>query len=563
MKVTTPFFLVLLFSLAAAHDKKAARVEPEAGSFLQCAACQLLVSTLAGAIETDPSLEKVEQIATKVCQNLGQDRVTPICSMIVNTMAPTLLPILVKVGVNPTRICAALEYCPQVSNSTIAYLEKVKMQNKHAEMHDRKNINLKKDVIDTPAGTILHLSDIHWDDLYENGTIVDCNIPLCCRSNSVLRKGGDPNKKAGKWGDITCDMPENMLHALLESAATTKPNAIIITGDNTPHDIWNQTKELTMKRLERVTDALNKYFPNTPIIMALGNHDSYPVDQFNRIGPDVNHLDNFDWLLTAITKYWTPWLTKFTDKTDSARALNDLRNFGHYSISPVLGLRVVALNTMWADFFNWYNLLDEGQGQKQFEWLETTLRVAKNSGEKVILAGHIPPYDSNFDESGGYIPTYHSIFHKYKDIIVAQLYGHTHTDQYNLMFTNGLNETATGMIYQTSSTGAFGHQPAYRSISYDSKFNFLDYDHYITNIEDANKNDKPVWKKEYSAKAEYGLKDLSVASWDDLWHRFSTDDALFQKWYRNSNTQTNTAVCDANCKKGALCRIGAIVGELC
>jgi len=453
---------------------------------------------------------------------------------------------------DPARSCGLAGFCPR--NSTT-----VKRQ-QHQKKHARVQIPLKDENVTT---TILHLSDLHWDDQYQIGSVVNCNYPLCCRGNSVALNASNPGK-AAKWGDLTCDIPQNTLEALLASAAKLKPDLVIVTGDNTPHDIWNQTKALTMQRLSRAAQIITKYFPNTPVVSSMGNHDTYPTDQFNLIGPDRDHLDNFRWLLDAVTQYWGPWITNFADKPDGTRAINDLRNFGFFSVSPLDGLRVVSLNTFWGDFPNWYNLLNEHQGNVMFDWLEDTLRFARNNYEKVILTGHISPADASYDEAGGYIDRYRSIFHRNRDIIVGQLYGHTHADEYNLMYTDPSSTTPTGMVYITSSVTAFGHQPGYRLMKLNRKFEFVDYDHYTTDIVAANKNDKPEWKLEYSAKSEYGLKDLSPASWDDLWHRFQDDDVLFQRYYQNLNTRVNaTDICDAECKRDHLCDIVAAVNGAC
>ena len=42
----------------------------------------------------------------------------------------------------------------------------------------------------------------------------------------------------------------------------------------------------------------------------------------------------------------------------------------------------------------------------------------------------------------------------------------------------------------------------------------------------------PVWYELYQAKAEYGLKELSPKSIDELLHRMLEDDALFQLYFK-------------------------------
>lgn len=53
---------------------------------------------------------------------------------------------------------------------------------------------------------ILHITDIHFDNLYKPGSDAKCNLPVCCQSDS-----GDPitpENGAGFWGDYNvCDQP--------------------------------------------------------------------------------------------------------------------------------------------------------------------------------------------------------------------------------------------------------------------------------------------------------------------------------------------------------------------
>ena len=62
---------------------------------------------------------------------------------------------------------------------------------------------------------ILHLTDIHHDPHYEEGSLANCPGYLCCRSNY-----GRPTKKedaAGKWGDYrNCDAPGILIEFVLD-----------------------------------------------------------------------------------------------------------------------------------------------------------------------------------------------------------------------------------------------------------------------------------------------------------------------------------------------------------
>lgn len=59
---------------------------------------------------------------------------------------------------------------------------------------------------------ILHITDLHYDNLYKVGSDAKCNRPVCCQIDS-----GDPEvseNAAGFWGDYNvCDQP---WHAVLD-----------------------------------------------------------------------------------------------------------------------------------------------------------------------------------------------------------------------------------------------------------------------------------------------------------------------------------------------------------
>lgn len=62
----------------------------------------------------------------------------------------------------------------------------------------------------TETVEIIHVSDIHTDLLYKEGTKATCDEPLCCRED--VGKPSDDEYKAGYWGSAkVCDLPERTL----------------------------------------------------------------------------------------------------------------------------------------------------------------------------------------------------------------------------------------------------------------------------------------------------------------------------------------------------------------
>lgn len=67
------------------------------------------------------------------------------------------------------------------------------------------------------------------DPHYKEGSLADCELPLCCRESSgpaaPLRAEGKQGKRlAGKWGDYgRCDAPVALLENTLEHIAKEHP----------------------------------------------------------------------------------------------------------------------------------------------------------------------------------------------------------------------------------------------------------------------------------------------------------------------------------------------------
>ena len=187
---------------------------------------------------------------------------------------------------------------------------------------------------------MLHLSDVHIDMQYMVGSNAVCDEPVCCRQPIAVKKFSIFEKlkdsleteifpqatpknefpfeqQAMKWGDYrNCDLPywtfENLLRQLSEKNAFkgSPIEYILFTGDIPAHDIWVQTKPQQIEMIFNVSSAIMKYFPNTPVYPAIGNHDSFPANSFP---PDELNIDarfKVDWLYQTLANAWKPWLSE-------------------------------------------------------------------------------------------------------------------------------------------------------------------------------------------------------------------------------------------------------------
>jgi sphingomyelin phosphodiesterase len=57
-------------------------------------------------------------------------------------------------------------------------------------------------------------------------------------------------------------------------------DAIIWTGDNTPHDIWQQSQSYNINFTVLLAERIRKA-TNATVIPAMGNHESFPVNVYD------------------------------------------------------------------------------------------------------------------------------------------------------------------------------------------------------------------------------------------------------------------------------------------
>jgi hypothetical protein len=104
----------------------------------------------------------------------------------------------------------------------------------------------------------------------------------------------------------------------------------------------------------------------------------------------------------------------------------------------------------------------------------------------------------------------------YADVIVASVGGHTHSDEFQVFHTP--SGAPAGVYYIAPSVTTFtGHNPAFRVYEVDAgSMTVQDYTQHFMNLTRANAEGAITWETLYSARAAYGLPDMSAASWDKV-----------------------------------------------
>uniref|UniRef100_H2YGP2 Sphingomyelin phosphodiesterase C-terminal domain-containing protein n=1 Tax=Ciona savignyi TaxID=51511 RepID=H2YGP2_CIOSA len=195
--------------------------------------------------------------------------------------------------------------------------------------------------------------------------------------------------------------------------------------------------------------------------------------------------------------------------------------------------------------------------ENQLQRCADVMHSAEAADERVLIISHRPtdgcmkPWSYN----------YYNIINRYQDNIIAQLFGHAHTDEMKLYYDVNKRDRAcaVGLIgpgFTTYSNLNSGYRVyVMEGDSPGSKFDLLDARNYFLNITDANMKGTATWQYEYSFVDNYGVTDLTPPQLKQLVDRFDTDDKLFQLYHNHITKNEDLFNCDAECKQSTLCDI--------
>lgn len=164
---------------------------------------------------------------------------------------------------------------------------------------------------------------------------------------------------------------------------------------------------------------------------------------------------------------------------------------------------------------------DEPDPEGILGWLVEELQQAEDDGDKVLIIGHMSPIHTDADHI--LAKQFSRVISRYRDIISGQFYGHSHFDEFQLLYDidkqrrdNATNPDPVHVAYLGPSVTPFTSlNPAFRIYKYSRKtYQLLNHYTYSFDLMEANKpGNEPQWYLLYDAKNTYGLKDMSANSW--------------------------------------------------
>lgn len=397
-----------------------------------------------------------------------------------------------------------------------------------------------------PFGYFVQVTDVHYDSQYTQGTPNNCVLGStgmgCCRKDSIAVQPWQP---ANQWGDYNCDIPFALLNASMYWLRDNLDfDFIVYTGDSVDHHDLEQTWQLNMDEIAVVSKMIYVAANGKPVYPVIGNHDTWAIDQL--LFDNCTFAPCYNIVLNNIADLWCP-LFNFTNAM-----CNDFRRGGYYETD-----HFIAWNSLWWDHNNVQTLLCSSYQPmcnfaEQTNWLIDQLNVLNKTGQQKILIAHIP------EGAAESVTPFHTFMQNltyiYQNNIIAQLYGHSHIDEFRLL--KDANNQSFAMLYIAPSIVPSQHFPSIRRYKYDvMSYKLLDYEQWTLNLTAQMQNDTFIgYELSYVATQEYGMTDIDAQSWINLVMRFKNNDTLFQTFFKNYNSG-KYAYCDASCKHGLLCDI--------
>lgn len=192
-----------------------------------------------------------------------------------------------------------------------------------------------------------------------------------------------------------------------------------------------------------------------------------------------------------------------------------------------------------------YDPVDPGQ---QLQWLRDQLVSAERDNQMVHIIGHVPPDHRECTEAWLY--NYIRIIERFRDIIKAQFFGHTHRDEFRVMYSLKNPEDAVGLQFISPSITSYSQtNPGYRVYHVrSSDFSIKDYDTYFFNLTASNRGSPsntfllPVWTLEYKASDAYGFKTASSREFHKILKGLDKDPIQFENYHRRYFVQSEVDI---------------------
>jgi hypothetical protein len=324
-----------------------------------------------------------------------------------------------------------------------------------------------------------------------------------------------------------------LLSRALDSAAAKakSPVMVIFPGDILGHgfdtafyNLYGSVAPAALKPFIYKTVSffvlqIKSRFPDIPVLFTLGNNDAYAGDYALVAGGDF--------LSETAPLFMDQWLD---GKVTPAEFTSTYKAGGYFTMeSGLSSLRLVSLNSV---LFSTHRPapVPGDAAFVQMDWFEDQLDAAKAAGQKVYVLTHVPMGADIFqtvrtfmDGTGrisavrlmwhdDYHDRFLQIMENHKDMNVVFFSGHTHMDEFRLLYDAGRVSNPDPIFGQPAVSPIFGNNPGYRLIHVSAPtWDLQNYTTYYLPLDSAND-----FSLEYRFNTRYGLNSLDSSAMENL-----------------------------------------------
>ena len=414
---------------------------------------------------------------------------------------------------------------------------------------------------------VLHLSDLHNQLRYQIGAEANCSQYLCCMPDSYnsaltddkynftsVYKGigaQDPmdlsfypdahydendNYVAGDYHDLPkhrgwnnvwspastygaykCDTPEVLLNnSLLHVSSTFDENKYefsIFTGDIVDHDLAHCDANTTRYAEIRSFKIMKHYLKGLPVYPVLGNHDTFPFGQLapQKLGNVTLDDSVYHWNEKLMSELW---LSNGWINDDQKEKLQ--QHYAGFTITTKRNLKVISLNSNTYYYYNLYgfgNMENDPDMYGQWQFLVDELVESEKNGQRVWIIAHVP--SGAADAFAIQSAIFAKIVERFSPYTIANIfYGHTHKDQFKVLYSNKLEPVNMAWISQAITPLGLAN-PSWRYYEVeDESFNIINTYNYYTPLNETwvNGGKEPNWLFEYNPRTTYDTNGTWPAS---------------------------------------------------
>ena len=159
----------------------------------------------------------------------------------------------------------------------------------------------------------------------------------------------------------------------------------------------------------------------------------------------------------------------------------------------------------------------------------------------------VPTWTAQFD----------GLLETYQDTVLASFAGHTHTDDFRLVKTAGVNQAI--VLIDPAVSPVYDQNPAFRVVTFRSDGTLADQStYYLTNLKQASSKVRGRWKREYTFTREWSAPRLDLASLGTIYSQIQATENSRDRWLKLYNVSISVPQLPLDIVRGLYCAIGAL-----